>query len=208
MADVLVSKKSNRKVAHYSDCCVLPRIKKDNLVVVKSMEEALENGFHVCSCCSIVARQYRQEQLLIEKYCKANQLKYNYSEGVIYIISRHDCWRILAKNNSKSLLLYHKNTHIKCYQNGDPIIVNGYHCQLARKQTVMSCLRYIVQHDRFRDEHPCTEFTIKAEGSDKGETKADKKKLTKKRKKQKKRLHEKAEIIRVYALIDELHNVR
>lgn len=193
MGFVVYSTRSKDKIVHLPHCGVIRRIDKKNRRSFESLETARKHGYRMCCCCSTFARKYRAEQNEIELFCKENQLMFAVKNNNAHIISRHDCWRIIVDDKQK-LALYHKNTDRS--RIGINSIVPGFHYQDVQSKTIMGYLKYIAEHDFYRDEHPCTErIKITAE---KG-TKRYRKEL-----KEKKRQNRIAEVIRVQALIEEL----
>ena len=213
MCQVFYSVNSHRKVVHLQNCTILRRIPKENRRSFSSIEEARAHGYHLCSCCAPIAQKYRKERKKIKEFCRMNDLTCKLQDGALHVISRHDCWRIIVNGHNKNIFLYHKNTDRRERNNPYHNFVPGYHSQPSHSSTILGYLEYIVAHDQYRDQHPCTEKVINI--SDKNVIKDTGKsypgyrriKGTKRYRKEqarKKRQARRAAIIRVYALLDEL----
>ncbi len=187
-------------------CKVIRRIAKENRRNFKSLEEAQSCGFRLCNCCTPVAQKYRKERNSVKDLCKENGLTFKLRNGVIHVISRHDCWRIVTEGKNNSLRLYHRNTDLRRRKNSYKTAIRGFHLQSFVSQTITGYLKYIGSHDRYRDAHPDTEVyglyddpsidlkNIKGKG-----TKKQRKEMAKL-----KRRERKAGMIRVNSLLDEL----
>ncbi len=159
MCTLFYSANSHRKVVHLSHCKVLKRVPKENRRSFESLEEAQAHGYRLCNCCPSIAQKYRKERSQVKKYCNDHDFTFKLQDGVIHVISRHDCWRMITNGNNNSLFLYHKNTAKRVFKEKIPSIIPGYHSQAYRSKTILGYLEYIESHDGHRDEHPCTEFT-------------------------------------------------
>lgn len=224
MCQVFYSINSHRKIVHYSNCAILSHIPKENIRSFYSLQEAQAHGYHLCKCCPPIAHKYRKERHKIKDFCHTNGLTVKLQDGAIHIISRHDCWRIITNGHNHNIFLYHKNTGKRCRRDRHPPLVPGFHSQKIRASTILEYLEYIVGHDLYRDDHPCTERVSHASGkkwnipdwlyekygpeyfsNNASETKPMKgTKRYKKEQARKKRQKRRAAIIRVNALLDEL----
>ena len=224
MCTLFYSANSHRKIVHQSHCKILKRVPKDNRLRFESLEEAQAHGYRLCNCCPSVAQKYRKERAQIVQFCRKHSFAMKLQDGVIHVISRHDCWRIITNGNNNTLFLYHKNTAKRTYKEKTPSIIPGYHSQAYRSKTILGYLEYIDSHDGFRDEHPCTEFVSAKQDKvcDMPSWIADKygqdyyslvapqykrikgTKRYRKEQAKKKRQERRASIIRVNALLDEL----
>ncbi|PSL08853.1 hypothetical protein EI53_02114 [Fusobacterium naviforme] len=157
MCTVFYSTNSHRKIVHLSHCSIFRHIPKDNRRSFSSLEEAQEHGYRLCNCCPSVAQKYRKGRKQVDDFCRQHGLSFKLFNGVIHVISRHDCWRIIVNGNNHTLFLYHKNTEKRFFKDPHPSIIPGYHSQAYRSKTILGYLEYIVSHDEYRDEHPCTE---------------------------------------------------
>jgi len=198
---VIYSRYSREKLMHHNSCHVIRRIKKANRIPM-DLEEATKKGLHFCKHCSRMLNRYYKEKNEIDKFCRANGIIISiYDDVTMQVISRKDCWRIIidTTTNNNAIFLYHKNSrrHLK---NKKKENVEGFHKQKETSRSIMGYLRYIKEHDDFRDEHPCTEVKTKeAEKKHKKGSKSYKRKMA-----TKKNNERAASIIRVRALIEEL----
>lgn len=226
MTQVLYSVNSHRKIVHMTNCRIIQRIPKQNRKTFDSFEEAYEQGYRHCNCCSVIAQKYRKEKKAVDSFCRQHQLHFELINGVIHVISRHDCWRIIVNGKKNILFLYHKNTHWNKNKK-IPSIIPGYHSQAYRTDSILGYLEYIVKHDNYRDEHTYDKYNNHSDNSsnqvselwviekygkpwDPNDSigyyrriKGTKK--YRKEEKRKKRQKRKAEINRVCALIEELN---
>ncbi len=158
MCTLFYSANSHRKIVHQSHCKILKRVPKENRLRFESLEEAKAHGYRLCNCCPSIAQKYRKERAQITEFCRKRGFTMKLQDGVIHVISRHDCWRIITNGNNNTLFLYHKNTAKRTYKEKIPSIIPGYHSQAYRSKTILGYLEYIDSHDGFWDEHLCTEF--------------------------------------------------
>lgn len=216
MGQFIYSIKSHRKIAHLSGCKIIKRISKRNRRSFESFEEAKLYGYHLCNCCPVMAHRYRKERKSVDSLCKDNGITIKLEDGMLYIISRHDCWRIIIKGQNKKMFLYHKNTHSR---NDDyKSMIEGYHPQDVHRLSIAEYIYYIIRHDKYRDEHPFTKRNMKTVKSsvlkqaEEVKKRQYKKSYTKiigtkryRSEQRRKKLQKRQEsILRVYALIEEL----
>lgn len=226
MGPVYYSVKSRRKTVHLAGCSYINRIAKENIRSFKSLEEAEKHGYRLCSCCPCISNKYRKEIGKITEFCKSKGFITALHEGSLRIISARDCWQIITSGKNNSLFLYHKNTDTHFRREKHPSIIPGYHSQKYRSDTIMGYLRYISSHDDFRSEHPFGDYSYLKKNTKKtserpdwhiekcGEeiVSAENKSYTRikgtqqyrKDQKKKKKIKRRAEITRVYALLDEM----
>ena len=159
MCTLFYSSNSHRKIVHLSHCKVLKRVPKENRRSFKNLKEAQAHGYRLCNCCPSIAQKYRKERSRVKNYCKDHGFAFKLQDGVIHVISKHDCWRMITSGNNNTLFLYHKNTTRRTCKEKIPSIIPGYHSQTYRSKTIFGYLEYINSHDGYRDKHPCTEFT-------------------------------------------------
>lgn len=159
MCTLVYSANSHRKIAHFSHCKILQRIPKGIRHTFDSLDDAKSHGYRLCSCCPSIAGKYRKERTPVDNFCKTSGFIFKLQDGIIHVISKHDCWRIIVNGKNNALFLYHKNTHWRYHRETHPSIVPGFHAQGFRSQTILGYLKYIASHDAYRDNHPCTEKT-------------------------------------------------
>ena len=156
MCTLFYSAGSHRKIVHLSHCKVLKRVPKENRRSFESLEEAQAHGYRLCPS---IAQKYRKERSRVKKFCKDHDFTFKLQDGVIHVISKHDCWRMITNGNNNSLFLYHKNTAKRTYKEKIPSIIPGYHSQAYRSKTILRYLEYIDSHDGYRNDHPSTGST-------------------------------------------------
>ena len=224
---LIYSVNSHRKIAHLPHCQILRRIPRENRRTFDSLEDARTHGYRLCNCCPSIAQKYRKERIQVNAFCKSHGFTLKLHNGVIHIISRRDCWRIIVYGKKKSLFLYHRNNRRHYCTGGRRSIVPGFHCQACRSKSILKYLEYINSHDYYRDDHPWTEKTsvvmdrrcnvpewvIDKYGDHYSAfsfSKSQRTKGTKRYRKEqakKKQQKRRADIIRVYALIEELSTI-
>ena len=226
MGPVYYSVKSRRKIVHLAGCGYINRIEKENIRSFKSLEEAEKHGYRLCRCCPSVSNKYRRENKKITRFCKAKGFMTELHNGVLHIISACDCWRIITNGKNNSLFLYHKNTDMRFRREKRPSIIPGYHSQKYRSDTIMGYLRYINSHDEFRSVYPFGDYSylkkrteetyerpdyniekygeVIVSPENKSYTKIKGTNQYRKDQKKKKKIKRRAEITRVYALLDEM----
>ena len=102
MCMLYYSANSHRKIVHLCHCKILQRIPKENRRSFDSLEEAHAKGYRLCNCCPPVAQRLRKERSAVISFCREQGFPYKLQDGVFHIISRHDCWRIIASGRAKS----------------------------------------------------------------------------------------------------------
>lgn len=226
MGPVYYSIKSHRKTVHLSNCSYLCHIPSKNIRSFKSLEEAEKYGYRLCNCCPSIASKYRKERKQIKEFCKTQGFISKIHNGSLHIISACDCWQIITNGRNNSMFLYHKNTDMRFRREKHPSMVPGYHSQSFRSDTIIGYLNYISSHDEFRSEHPFGDYSYLKKNTEKtserpdwhiekcGEeiVSAENKSYIRikgthqyrKDQKKKKKIKRRAEITRVYALLDEM----
>ena len=132
MNELFYSKKSHRKIVHLSHCKIFLRVPMENRCSFESLEQAQEQGYRLCNCCPPAAQAFRKEQAEIKSFCKDTDFTCILKNNEIHIISKYDCWRIIAEENSNNLFLYHKNTKVWKSKQSQPSGLAGYHVQKCR----------------------------------------------------------------------------
>lgn len=169
---------SPEQVFHDERCGYVKCIREKNKVYFRTRQEALDNGYNFCFCCSPLMKQFRKEERTLGHVCDENDLemKVNYNNETLDVTSKVSKWKITYDEAQSELVLYHKN----CYQGNVPCQFTGYHPQHVRRKDFYSMFSYIVKHDAFRKKHP-----VKAKGAPKKGTRTYQKDLQKYKKTQK-----------------------
>ncbi len=146
---VIYSDHSHQKIVHLPSCSIIRRMEKNYRKSFETMEDARRHGYRLCNCCAQIASAFRKENEEINTFQNKTGMTIKFYDGAIHIISKQDCWRILK--NKGHIILYHKNAG--SYSN-ESCTVQGFHEQPVRMKTIMGYLRYIEQHDQYRETHP------------------------------------------------------
>ena len=126
MCVLIYSIHSHRKVVHHTSCKILRRIPKESRRQFGSLEKAQAHGYRLCNCCPSMAVQYRRERKPVKEFCKENGFTIRLLDGILPVISKHDCRRIVVKGKDNHLFLYHKNTDNKYRRESYPSAIPGY----------------------------------------------------------------------------------
>ena len=154
MGKVLYSVNSHRKIVHLANCRILARIPQKDRRSFASLNEAAANGYRLCNCCPPVAQKYRKERIPVKEFCRSHGFTVKVLNGVMHVISRNDCWRLIVDEKRDSIQLYHKNREKRAGEERHPGPVPGYHRQNAQSKTILGYLKYIDSHDAYRDKTP------------------------------------------------------
>ena len=114
MPAFIYSKRSHRKIVHIRGCRILNRIPREERVLFRTLQEAQENGYRLCRCCSPVLRRYRKDRKEIEAFISKHRYSMKENDGNLLIRSAKDTWRIIVHPITGKVVLLHKNLY------GDP----------------------------------------------------------------------------------------
>ncbi len=144
--------KSDNKIVHEIDCRYVKMIPEKNRKYFRKLQEATKEGYKQCKYCSYIRRYMKQEEDAL-KYGRKNGLFYffNAQDGCLDVISKTGKWKIIVNGQKHQMWLYHKNTSGSTM--GDPL-VPGYHYQRVRYDSLMEYMKYLVDHDRYRESNP------------------------------------------------------
>ena len=142
---------SARKTVHTRECRVVSRIDSENLRTFQTLIDANRCGYHMCSICDPLGIQYKREAEQIVKYSRENNLDVKLHEGIIHIISRHDCWRIITEGRNNQMFLYHRNRNKWLYKKDTSAIPSFYRQMDCKVNTILGYLEYIVKYDTQMD---------------------------------------------------------
>ena len=148
-----VCAKSSR-IIHINQCSHIKNTPKERRIFFvgdEKLDEAIRNGYRLCKDCSRMGRRLKKERKNIDRICSRNGITYSFNreDGGIDIVSYSGKWKILVVGKQHNIFLFHKNTrHID--RGGMP----GYHRQNANSTTIEGYIRYIVGHDKYRNENP------------------------------------------------------
>ena len=151
-----VSSKTRNKMVHTASCRYTKMMNPKNKKYFYSLEQASKEGFVRCKYCDKIAGMMRSEKGKIDVFSQMNGLYPTYSreDGTLDIISPSGKWKVIANGKKQHIWLYHKNT----YATKEKGLVPGYHSQKVKRSSLMDYMKYIVQHDEYRDEVPAEEF--------------------------------------------------
>ena len=147
--------KSSNKIIHYMDCRYIKMIPTKNRKYFYTMEDASESGYVQCKYCSYIGKYINKEKKMLEHYCIPNGIHYyfNAADGSLDVISHSGKWKIIVNGQRHFIWLYHKNK----FGNRPNELIPGYHSQSVRRTSLMGYMKYIVDHDRYRDDNPLYE---------------------------------------------------
>ncbi len=146
------SKKSRNKVIHTVECFHIHNTDIDDLGWFESLSEAYKYGYRLCRHCNLLSKDYRNEKKQIIDYCRVNGLSLYLTYRSLMVESIKSKWQITLDKKDK-FVLYHKNTfetYKDCLSE-----IGGYHFQRdIRANSVMEYLKYIIEHDYYRQRQP------------------------------------------------------
>ena len=112
---------------------------------------ARKQGKCACKYCNTMKFKYNSEKMVIDHYCKGNNLIYRFDGDTLLVQSEIGAWKILYNRNWEQFLLYHAN-RIPNDMDLKLLPSNGYHAQKDAKpsKSIMRFMIYIREHDNFR----------------------------------------------------------
>lgn len=150
--DFLINKKE--KIYHRLDCeCCNSIDYGDRIYINDSLFRMYEKGYKPCPICSPLLKQYELEKEEIHKFVLEKGIRIRFRDECLLIDTHISSWKIIKGfHGTKSLILYHENEQLycKCY-NKKGEIIKKYHNQGCHYKTIMEYLRYIVNHDEYKD---------------------------------------------------------
>ena len=142
---------SGNKIVHKSDCRYVKMIPEKNKRTFETLEIAYKSGYSECKYCSNLLRHLREEEDQLGKYCKPRGIRYYLckDDGSWAVISHSGRWKI-AEGSKEYFRLYHNNNS----NNGTKSRFIGYHKHNEFRKDLISYMKYIDNHDRYREADP------------------------------------------------------
>ena len=145
------SKNSKAKVYHTSDCGYVNRISEDNLKRSESQEKLFRKGYTFCDHCSPAGKYFRKNKGFFKHRPKRTKR---------YDVRLYDGDIIITSDKSEYLIVFFEGQPMKLYHLNKFEIsdtesdIPGYHLQRTGNYSLSNTLKYIVQHDDYREKHP------------------------------------------------------
>lgn len=108
---------------------------------------------NVCETDFLPIESYlNMEKKELDSYCRDNGLYYrlNSEKSTLDVISKSGEWKIVVDGDENLIRLYHRNHH----WTKERSLILGYHRQYISSDTLMGYMKYIVNHDMYREENP------------------------------------------------------
>ena len=142
----------NSKRVHNINCRYVKRMSESGKMTFATYKEARLSGYEPCKYCVSIRKYLKREKKQIEEYCKPYGIHFflNQSDASVEALSKSGKWKIVVDDETQDLLLYH-------YSNGtlkQSDVIPGYHRQNVKRNKLLGYLKYIYQHDKFREAHP------------------------------------------------------
>ena len=148
-------------VFHIESCAYVKRLRAEK-ECFSTEKEARSRGLRFCNCCSPLYQRHMKGKLpLLRKAVGKAKLSLILFDNAIHISSRSGKWLLLPEGANR-VALYHKNVYrgksrIKEGKNpGNSQFIPDFHRQKTKGHSLCDHLRYILNHDTFRDTHPLT----------------------------------------------------
>lgn len=143
---------SSNKIIHTGDCRYVKMMAESRKKTFDSLRAATNADYIPCKYCSPVKKYLDREKERLEEFCKQTDVRffYNVQKGTLDVISKSGKWKIIVDDDSKALVLYH-------YSNGTfkhSDVIPGYHKQHVERGSLLNYMKYIAQHDSFRQVNP------------------------------------------------------
>ncbi len=146
------SKKSRSKIIHTDECHHVLGTGIDDIGSFESLHEAYDGGYRFCKHCNPMHKRYKRECEDILRMSAAHGLSVYSGNRYVSIASVISKWKITL-DNDKNMILYHKNEFKKPGDEFSEVL--GYHLQGdVCKNSILSYLEYVIEHDYFRMMHP------------------------------------------------------
>lgn len=136
------------KIVHNHACMYAKRIKHRKELA--DWNEALGEGFRLCSCCSPVRERYERGRQLFDITAKYYHLKLYLKEGLLHIHDGVLDWILICSFHPKTFLLFHENGIYKYAESNIPGYphIRGYHKQKYSSPNINEILIYIEGHKK------------------------------------------------------------
>lgn len=141
-------KHSKSKAVHREYCGHLKIANQNNVLTFDNLAQALDKGYHPCEHCSKVGQKMRKEKEFLKSFCKDKHMVMNYNHGWLDIKTPYCKWRIIETKGG--FALYHKNERGKT----KGTFLNTYHRQQTELPSFKSLIKYIYEHDCYREHNP------------------------------------------------------
>ena len=132
------------KVVHYQQCRFAGNPKNSGWVGFATLEEAYDNGYRLCNCCSPLIRDLRVNSIKYQNICQSKGLIMNIRRGMLFIGAPHSNWYVRPGVNHK-YELFHRNTLGR---------VGHYHLQRTFLHNIQYILNYIADHEDYGFNNP------------------------------------------------------
>lgn len=149
----ICSSNSENNLFHWHKCRYVKMITPKNKIEIKTAEEARDQGYKYCKCCSTMMRKLQEEKVEAEQYGKRHgiQLFFDRDDGAIDVVSKSGRWKLVYNSKKDHVYLYHKNNSKTPHKDD---FINGYHYQSAYSNSLLGYLEYIYEHDSYRMNNP------------------------------------------------------
>ena len=129
----------------------------DNLIYFPNKFLARAVGYVPSNLCSCMLNIWNDNRNEIESFTKANGFKISFYDDSLFLESLTTAWRIYPEYDGR-LIVLHGNTenyrNLKKLPSDETMLIHHYHNQHYRgENNIMSILKYIVEHDNWKEEH-------------------------------------------------------
>lgn len=145
-------KKSHRRILHAPGCYHLAGTAPEDLIGVKSVSAAFNEGYRMCSCCNPLSKMLKAEEKDILPFCLHNGLSYELHNKSIAVITPRSQWKIALADNKPKTMLYHRNDDN--VPSGNSGFLSGHHIQNVCYYNLFPYFEYILHHDTYRVRNP------------------------------------------------------
>ncbi len=147
-------KNGKNRIVHTSNCFHISKCNKGDTSYFGTLDAAYNNGYRLCKHCDILSAQYQREMDEIKRYCREKPIVVQKKSLFILVMSPLSMWMIVLSPDNEHTCLYHKNFFDTEGTNLSSI--TGYHLQNVSKNSIVEYLEYILEHDKYRRQHPYT----------------------------------------------------
>lgn len=139
---LIYSKGKGRRIYHTEQCPYSRRIRKENIGMFQTAEEAAKKGYYGCAYCSKAGKAFRMVRAKVEKFCQETGYTCGFRKGRIFVKTPVDRWLIFCFGEKGKFQIYHEN-HGK---HDEVSKIKGYHRQKWHFISIYDTLLSIYDH--------------------------------------------------------------
>lgn len=154
----ICSRYSKRHIVHSQNCYYVANMAEHNKVHFHTWKDAMDAGCRKCKYCNSMKAVFCRQKKNVKQFCRTHPICCKLEGDLLVIQTSDSAWKLRFCPYDRKLHLYHRNTYERPYyqMKADELLapIDGYHFQTNQCANIVGCLKYILQHDRYRRKNP------------------------------------------------------